>query len=391
MSKISLGFYFHVPAVSRDDGIYMPGFQGRFVDSLAIYCRQVVCFLHSPLAGEMALMDYRITLPNVSLVNIGPHISVIGRILNEKRFTASIRSCAGDLDCVLLRGPSPLLPAMAIASRVPTILLLVGDYTTGVNDLPQPIWRREIIRLWSFLNKWQQDRIIRRSLTFVNSRVLYDELKGHAPHVYETRTTTLTSDDFFARQDTCQSTPIRLLYVGRMDRAKGLLQMVEAVALLVSRGEDVTLDLIGWATAKDPILEEVETLALAKGINERVKYHGSRPLGPELFAFYIRSDIFVTASMASEGFPRTILEAMAHSLPVVATRVGSIAAYIEGAAELVPPRDVGALADAIFRLIHQPELRRQLIQRGFELAHSNTLEVQTGKMVSIIQEWIRKK
>jgi glycosyltransferase involved in cell wall biosynthesis len=167
--------------------------------------------------------------------------------------------------------------------------------------------------------------------------------------------------------------------------------MVEAVALLVSRGEDVTLDLIGWATAKDPILEEVETLALAKGINERVKYHGSRPLGPELFAFYIRSDIFVTASMASEGFPRTILEAMAHSLPVVATRVGSIAAYIEGAAELVPPRDVGALADAIFRLIHQPELRRQLIQRGFELAHSNTLEVQTGKMVSIIQEWIRKK
>lgn len=387
---MKLGFYFHVPALNKDDGIYMPGFQGCFVDSLASHCEQVVCFLHSPLERELPMMDYRITSLNVTLVDIGPHISVAGRILNQRKFTDPLRLYAYDLDVILLRGPSPLLPALAAVSPGPTVLLLVGDYTTGINDLPQPIWRKEIIRLWSYWNKLQQNRIVRHSLTFVNSRILYEELKEKSQNLYETRTTTINSDDFFMRTDTCQSGFCRLLYVGRIDRAKGLLQLVETISLLVSRGENVVLDLVGWLTPKDPILEEIESFALARGIGERVKYHGSRPLGPELFDFYIKSDVFVTASMASEGFPRTILEAMAHSLPVVATRVGSIAAYIEGAAELIPPRDVSALADAVSRLIHQPELRRQLIQRGFELARNITLEVQTGKMVAIIQEWAGK-
>ncbi len=45
-----------------------------------------------------------------------------------------------------------------------------------------------------------------------------------------------------------------------------------------------------------------------------------------------KADIYVIASRSSEGFPRTIWEAMAHCLPVVATKVGSIPAFIEGAA-----------------------------------------------------------
>lgn len=387
---MKLGFYFHVPALNKGDGIYMPGFQGRFVDSLAIHCEKVVCFLHSPLASELPLMDYRITLPNVSLIDIGPHLSVAERALKQRKFVAPLKSYANGLDIVLLRGPSPLLPAMAAASPAQVVLLLVGDYTTGINDLPQPIWRREIIRLWSFWNKWQQSNIVRCNLTFVNSRILYDEFKEKAKTLYEIRTTTLNKGDLFTRPDTCQSAPFHLLYVGRMDRAKGLLEIVEAVALLTQWGEDVVFDLVGWPTPKDPILEEVDALVLEKGIKERVKYHGSRPLGPELFSFYTKSDIFVTASMSSEGFPRTILEAMAHSLPVVATRVGSIPAFVEGAAELVPPRDVEALANAIFKLIHHPELRRQIIQRGHNLASDNTLEAQTRKMVNIIQEWVGK-
>jgi hypothetical protein len=386
--NLRLGFYFHVPAIAREEGIYMPGFQGRFVESLASHCEQVTCFLHSPRANELESMDHRITSSNVKLFDIGPHVSTMGRVLNWKRFTRPLRLHARDLDAVLVRGPSPLLPAMANATSLPVALLLVGDYTTGINDLPQPIWRRELIRLWSYWNKSQQNQIVRRSLTFVNSRILYDELKGRAPNLHETRTTTLNSDDFFGRSDTCQSAPCRLLYVGRMDRTKGLLQIVEAIALLTARGENVTLDLVGWATPKDPILEEVAALAGSRGIGERIKYHGPRPLGPELFDFYKKSDIFVTASWASEGFPRTILEAMAHSLPVVATRVGSIPAFIEGAAELIQPRDVPALADAISRILHTPEWRRQLMLRGFELSKNNTLEVQVGEMVGTIKKWV---
>lgn len=358
----------------------MPGYLGRFIDSLAASCDQVICFLHSPRPDEIGLMDYRILSGNVRLVDIGPHASVIKRTANSKTYTVFLKRHTADMDVLLVRGPSPLLPAMVTASPVPTALLLVGDYVTGVNDLPQPRWRKEAIRLWSYWNKWGQNRAASHSLTFVNSRVLYNELNGKASNLQEIRTTTLTEDDFFLRTDTCQSKPCRLLYVGRMDRSKGLLQMVEAVSLLTERGEEVTLDLVGWSMRGDPILEEIQALAIEKNIADRIHDLGSRPLGPELFKCYQQADIFVIASF-SEGFPRVIWEAMAHSLPVVATKVGSIPDFISNAAELVEPRDVHAIANAIQHLMHDSGRRQNLIVMGRALAMENTLRNRSQEMI----------
>ncbi len=388
---LCLGFHFHVPAITRIDGIYMPGYQGRFVDSLACYCEKVVCFLHSPVGSEVSHMDYRVLSPNVSLVDIGPHESVLKRTLKTGKIKRQFASYSHQLDAILLRGPSPLLPAIANGSPLPTVLLLVGDYTTGINDLPQPAWRKEIIRLWSYWNKWQQNGIAARSLTFVNSKVLYKDLKSRVPHLHEIRTTTLTKDDFFLRSDTCRNQPYRLLFVGRMDRAKGLLNLAEAVSILISRGKNVSLDLVGWETPNDPILDEVQALSKAKGIAGKILYLGPASLGNELFSHYINADVFVTASLASEGFPRTIWEAMAHSLPVVATRVGSIPALIEGAAQLAEPNDSLGLADAIQSVLDTPQLRAEYIKRGMGLVSENTSEVQVKSMVEKIENWIGSK
>lgn len=387
---MKLGYHYHGPAILENDGIYMSSVEGRFIDSLANNCETVICFLHSPRPEELNWMNYRIVAPNVSFVDIGPHTSVMGRMLKSREFTLPLRRMSSDLDILLLRGPSPLLPAMALASPIPTALLLVGDYVVGVDDLPQLRWRKELIRLWSYWNKWGQQRVARRSLTFVNSRVLYDEMKGKVSNLFETRTTSLTTEEYFIRSDTCKVAPYRLLYVGRMDRTKGLLQMVEAVALLTERGEDVVLDLVGRPEHNDSVLDEIEALSRARCIEQRIRYLGLKPLGSELFSCYKQADIFIIASLF-EGFPRVIWEAMAHCLPVVATRVGSIPAYIEGAAELIPPRRAEALAEAISRIINQPELRRQLIQRGFELVRENTLEAQTGAMVVKMKKWLEAR
>jgi glycosyltransferase involved in cell wall biosynthesis len=382
-----LGFHYHVPAIYKDNHIYMPGYLGCFIDSLADYCEEVICFLHSPLPEEISGMDYMIRSARVSLVDIGPHSSVVKRTIQSRKYTSLVRNYGG-MDILLVRGPSPLLPAMVTASPVPTSLLLVGDYLKGVNDLPQPRWRKELIRLWSYWNKWGQNQAVQKSLTFVNSRILYEELESKTTHLNEIRTTTLTKEDFFIRSDTCQSRPVRLLYAGRMDRAKGLRQMVEAVSILINKGLDVELDLVGWPEKGDAILDEIQQFSMAKGFDARVHYLGPLSLGHELFDHYKKGDIYLIASLTSEGFPRTIWEAMAHSLPVVATTVGSIPAYVEGAAELVPPGSAVELADGIDRLIRQPELRQMHIARGRELASSNTLEIQVRGMVGKIKEWL---
>jgi glycosyltransferase involved in cell wall biosynthesis len=113
-------------------------------------------------------------------------------------------------------------------------------------------------------------------------------------------------------------------------------------------------------------------------------------VGPELFAFYRGADIFVLGSVF-EGFPRAIWEAMANSLPVVATDVGSIRDFVAEAASIVPPARPEQLADAIFGLLQNPSRRQELIRKGRSLARENTLERQVTKMVSIIRSKIRNE
>ena len=384
-----LGFYYHVPAAMRNGKIVAPGYLGVFIDALAQYCTSLVCFLHQPEGEEEKLLDYTILSKNVRLVSLPKRGSVPSRMVFDNRFTAPLRQWKNQIDAMLIRGPSPLLPAMASAAEpVPVSLLLVGDYLAGVDTLPQPVWRKDLIRLWSRWYAGLQLRVAKQSLTFVNSQKLFDDLKPFVSNIRKTRTTTLSERDFTIRQDTCQKSPIRLLYTGRIDPAKGLFEMVEALALLVEKGVDAVLDLVGWENAKYPVMEELFRFASQLEVGERVKFYGYQPLGPALFAFYQQADIYVLASKSSEGFPRTIWEAMANSLPVVATKVGSIPDYITGYAQLVEPNDVQSLVDGILRLINNSDIRREYIQKGRELAKGMTLEAHVPQMVKEIKSWV---
>ena len=370
----------------------MPSYQGRFVDALADQCSEVICFLHSPRTDEQTQMDYELQRRNVRLVDLGPHTTVPRRLLSVRKYAGILRNQKNGLDALLLRGPSPLLPALVDAAHpVPTALLLVGDAVAGVNDSRQPFWRREAIRLLWRRNRHRQDQIAKRSLTFVNSQKLFREMRSTVLNLMETRTTTLTRADFFDREDTCIRAPYRLLYTGRMDRGKGLIEIVQALSLLVQEGEDVVLDLVGWPEKGDNVLKEMQQVASHLKVADRVKFHGPKAVGPELFAHYRESDIYIIASKTSEGFPRTIWEAMAHSLPVVATTVGSIPQFVEAAAELVPPNNAVALAAAIRGIIHSAEKRMKMIRCGRILASEMTLETQVGRMVREMKKWIGRR
>ena len=97
------------------------------------------------------------------------------RLINSRKIVQPVKNWQNSLDALLIRGPTPLLSQMAASvGRIPVVLLIVGDNRLGIDAMSQPLWRKELIRLLWNWNHYQQNKVMKRSLTFVNSHQLYE-------------------------------------------------------------------------------------------------------------------------------------------------------------------------------------------------------------------------
>jgi teichuronic acid biosynthesis glycosyltransferase TuaC len=134
-----------------------------------------------------------------------------------------------------------------------------------------------------------------------------------------------------------------VLFVGRLDLLKGVVELVRACALLYHAGlSSITLVMIGEGPAKIVI----EQVAVAEGFRERLRLlPPSRSI--QIARWMAASNVFSLPSY-HEGCPNVVIEALRCGCPVVATQVGGIPEMItEQNGILVPPRDVRALAKAL--------------------------------------------
>ncbi|MFD4787120.1 glycosyltransferase family 4 protein [Streptomyces sp. NPDC058459] len=156
--------------------------------------------------------------------------------------------------------------------------------------------------------------------------------------------------------------PPVLLYHGRMDRRKGVFDLLEAVRLLAARGRRLRLAMSGAG----PDLEAVRELARTTGPSGLVEVTGPVPYD-RAPAVYRGGDLFVSPTWA-EGFSNTILEAMATGLPVVSTRVVGVVDCVEDGVNglLTDARDPAGLADAVDRLLADGSLRTRLAATALE-------------------------
>ena len=140
---------------------------------------------------------------------------------------------------------------------------------------------------------------------------------------------------------------------------KGHRWLIEAMPAILARFPDATLVLAGGG----PGLQATRERVAAAGLAPRVRILGPRADGVALLAL---SDVVVLPSVAAEGLPIVILEALALGKPVVATRVGGIPEVIEDGETglLVAPGDPSALADAVSALLADPGGTSALAARG---------------------------
>lgn len=148
--------------------------------------------------------------------------------------------------------------------------------------------------------------------------------------------------------------PARVIFAGRCEVNKGVMDLLEACRLLQARaGRPVSFDVCGGGGALEPLRAEVARL----GLEPVFTVHGlvSRE---EMAALYGQSDIVVvpTRSTFEEGEPRALIEGVLVRRPVVSSRVCPILEVVADACVEVEADNPAAYADAIWRLANDPAL-----------------------------------
>jgi glycosyltransferase involved in cell wall biosynthesis len=169
--------------------------------------------------------------------------------------------------------------------------------------------------------------------------------------------------------------------VARLDLQKGFEYLLRAVRELCNIFYGLKVVIVG----EGPDRKAIESMVQEYGLQGNVILAGQQSDMPGVYA---AMDIFVLPSL-NEGLPMTILEAMAASKPVIATRVGAIPRVITDGENglLVDLRDTDGLRNAIASLLSDPERCRHMGEKAHEWVSRNyTSEAMAQKYRQLYDE-----
>jgi len=151
-------------------------------------------------------------------------------------------------------------------------------------------------------------------------------------------------------------------FAARMEELKGPMVLMEAMGVAYQQCENLCLNIAGDGSQRQKIAARAKALNVAS----RYRYHGVYTHPEERSAFMRSLDVFVMPSF-TEGTPNSIVEAMAHGIPIIASQVGGVPDMIgDDAGVLVPPGDANALAQAMLRLARDQDLRQAMGRAAYE-------------------------
>ena len=174
-----------------------------------------------------------------------------------------------------------------------------------------------------------------------------------------------------------------LLAVSTLYGHKNYPRLLQAFALLRRRNAiPHHLHIVG--ADADLTAADLRRMAVELGIGDAVSLLGPVP-HDRIAPHYQQADALVYVSLA-ETFGHPPLEAMALGCPVIASNTTSLPEITGGAAQLVDPTDVRAIASAIERVVTQPCRRAELVDRGRQRARDFTWPRAAERLLGVLQE-----
>jgi glycosyltransferase involved in cell wall biosynthesis len=259
-----------------------------------------------------------------------------------RRRVAAVHYCVALTPTGLAR--DLLYLALARAARKPVVA-----HIHNVSDLDR-LHRSRVLRVaMRLMARWSEAVVVialvaqdRLQEIGVSSRCIYLAQRFDAPS---------------AREHCERDGDLTVLFVGAYGSAKGLDELIAALAALRADGAALQLQVVGHEHQPGE-RARLEALAAQVGVGDRVTFH--EPVAaPALRRYYESADIACLPSLR-EGFPMALLEAMAFGVPPVATSVGGIPELIEDGVSgiLVGVGNVDELTAALARLTDADERAR---------------------------------
>ena len=205
--------------------------------------------------------------------------------------------------------------------------------------------------------------LFRGASVILLSRLLYPDIRKYVPEErvsYCPNGVSVPALDFSTALEMT-----RILFLSNMIRSKGVSVLVDACRMLKERGIAFRCSLVGALSADypgDSLIAEIRE----KGLEGCVSYEGPR-YGEDKWKAFSEADVFAFPTFyPDECFPLVILEAMGAGLPVVTTTEGALPEMVREGEEgfLCPKQDPEALADALARLLSDPDLRARMGENG---------------------------
>lgn len=318
-----------------------------------IDAREVVNWTHFSLEGRWRRMGFELK-PDYVLFYFRARRWIKQRIRQGFDF-----DIVHQLNPVSIRYPSP-----AQGLGIPYV---VGPHAGSLStppafatESPEKDWFRKLrgLDLW----RVKHDPLLRKS--FADAAVVL----GVAPYVGELlapahpqrfEVMAETGPEFIQaepKEPVPADRPLRLLFVGRVIRTKGVIDAIRAVAI-AAQTCDITFDVVG----RGDMLEACKAEAARLGVADIVKFHG-RLLRQEVYEWYRRSDVFLFPSFR-EPSGTVVFEAMGFGLPLITSTVGGPAYVVtpecgERVEPIDPAQYATQLAQAISRLAaDRPRIR----------------------------------
>jgi len=178
-----------------------------------------------------------------------------------------------------------------------------------------------------------------------------------------------------------------ILFVGRVASEKSIDKIIKALAIIKKRSiGKVKLLIVG----SGPAMDELKQLARTLKVEEDVIFTGT--VGYEEIQHYYKMAYVFTIASTTETFGIVTIEALASGVPVVAVKApGAVDILTDGLDGLLVDNDIEKFANALEKIIREPELREKLSQGALKTSERYSIDTVSERMLNLYREVIEIK